>query len=210
MNKTLGVTLLAFLIQGCSYQKTNVNNEIEKAKYDPQFNSRVRVFSSPEVTGRYKSFENCEQTHQIKNENDAGFKDFRDRTPTKTYILWRRADLLGMMEEDYKNRVIGVPPTVTTESVKADRLGYNEYVVPAGKPTVFVMNYLAVSDSGRFWCHPDSAYLTPVEGKDYEVKLEFEKTNLMSAVCKVVVSEITGGESIRSVQSVSSNSCASR
>ena len=69
MNKTLGVTLLAFLIQGCSYQKTNVNNEIEKAKYDPQFNSRVRVFSSPEVTGRYKSFENCEQTHQIKNEN---------------------------------------------------------------------------------------------------------------------------------------------
>ncbi|WP_411379089.1 hypothetical protein [Pseudomonas sp. MPB26] len=209
MNKLLGTALLVFLIQGCSYQKTNITNEVEKNSYNPESSSRVRVFTSPEVTGRFKSFESCEQTRQIKNENDMGFKNFRDRTPTKTYLLWRRVDLLGMMEEDYKNRVIGIPATLTTESVKTERLGYNEYVLPAGKPTLFIMKYFVTSDSGKFWCYPDSAYLTPKQGKDYEVKLEFEKTGLMSSACKVVVSEITGGESIKQVQSVNSNSCMS-
>lgn len=209
MNKILGITLLALLVQGCSYQKTNINNEAEKGKYNPESSSRIRVFTSPEITGKYKTVESCEKASQIKNENDTGFKNFRDRTSTKKYILWRNVDLLGMVEEDYINRVIGVPATVTTESIKAERLGYNEYVIPAGKPTVFAMSYYASSDSGKFWCYPNSAYLTPKAGKDYEIKLEFEKTNLVSSVCRVVVSEITGNDAIKKPQKINSDSCMS-
>lgn len=209
MNKTLGITLLALLVQGCSYHKTNVVNETEKGKYNPELSSRIRVFNSPEITGRYKTLESCTDESQVKNGKGGGFKPFRDRTPTKTYILWRRVDLLGMMEEDYINRVIGIPPTVTTESLKLDRLGYNEYVIPAGKPTILDLKYYAVSDSGKSWCYPKSAYLTPKAGQDYEVKLEFEKADFLSSTCKVVVSEIRGADTIKKLEGISSNSCVS-
>lgn len=205
----LGITFFALLVQGCSYQKTNIINEAEKGKYSPGLSSRIRVFNSPETTGSYKTLESCKDTSQKKNGKDTESKAFRDRTSTKTYILWRRVDLLGMKEEDYINRVIGIPATVTTESLKSERLGYNEFVIPAGKPTAFAMIYYASSDSGTSKCYPKPAYLTPKAGKDYEVKLEFEKIDFLSSGCGIVISEITGSDTIKQTQRINSNSCVS-
>lgn len=209
LKKILSATFFALLVQGCSYQKTNIINEAEKEKYSPYFSSRIRAFNSPETTGSFKTLENCKDASQAKNGKDVESRIFRDRSSTKTYILWRRVDLLGMKEEDYVNRVIGIPATLTTESLKSERLGYDEFVVPAGKPTVLIMSYNASSDSGRSWCYPKPAYLTPKAGKDYEVKLEFEKIDFLSSGCRVVISEITGANMIKQPQEISSNSCVS-
>lgn len=207
LKKILNVTFFALLVQGCSYQKTNITNEAEKEKYSPEFSSRIRAFNSPETTGSYKTLASCEDVSQPKTGKDVDSKIFRDRTSTKTYILWRRVDLLGMKEEDYINRVIGIPATLTTEAVKSERLGYDEFVIPAGKPTVLRMSYDASSDSGHSWCYPKPAYLTPKAGKDYEVKLEFRKIDLLSSGCRIVISEITGAEMIKQPQEISSNTC---
>ncbi|PYC45896.1 hypothetical protein DMX05_00700 [Pseudomonas soli] len=209
LKKIIGLTLVAAGLHGCSfYEKTNIRNEAETAKYDPATTARIRAFTSPEITGSYQANATCEQYRPLQTKEGTPLTvTFKDRTSTKQYMLWRRVDLLGMVEEDYINRTIGVPASTTTEELKNDRVGYNEHVIPAGKPIVLSLGFHAVSDQGKAWCYPKPVYLVPQAGKDYEVRYITVKESFMSSSCKVAVSELTGNGPVKTPQPVKTGVC---
>ncbi|WP_258538513.1 hypothetical protein [Pseudomonas sp. GW456-L15] len=43
------LTAGALLLTGCSYEKTNLRNDTETAKYDRTTSARIRIFSAPET-----------------------------------------------------------------------------------------------------------------------------------------------------------------
>lgn len=209
LNRILGLTLLLAALQGCThYDKTNIRNDVEAAKYDPASTARIRVFSSPEVTGSYQANASCEQYRPFYTKEGSPLTvSFRDRRSTKQYILWRNVDLLGMVEEDYINRTIDIPASQTTEALKHDRLGYNEYVIPAGKPTVMDLGFHAVYEHGSSRCSPKPVVLVPEAGKDYEVRFATEEINWLTNGCRITVSELSGTAPLKTMQPVKTSMC---
>lgn len=199
------IALLVALIQGCSYEKVNVRNEVEAAKYDPASMARVRFFSSPEYSSSYQPGAACEDFHSGKATDRKTY--LRVYENKESYILWRDADLLGMKAEDYRNRVIGIPASRTTETLKTDRLGYDEVVIPAGKPSVLAINYSMRSQEGSASCYPSPVSLNPEAGKDYEVRLVFEKPQFLVTTCKLSVSELSEAGSPREVREIKTDLC---
>jgi len=201
----LAVALLVTLVQGCSYEKMNVRNDAEAAKYDPASTARVRFFSSPEYYSSYQPGAACEDFHPGKATDKKTY--LRVYENKESYILWRDTDLRGMKAEDYRNKVIGMPTSKTTEALKSDRLGYDEVVIPVGKPSVLSINYSMHSQEGSASCYPSPVSLNPEAGKDYEVKFVFEKPQFLVTTCKLTVSELSGVGSPQDVREVKTDLC---
>lgn len=203
--KLLILTAGAMLLVGCSsYEKTNLRNEAEAAKYDPTSSARIRIYSAPEKQAVYIPGKSCE-AHYNHPENGRLQGSIATRTydPKQRYILWRTVDLLGMKAEDYQNRVIGIPATTHTEAVKTDRLGYNEFVIPAHQPVLVYISYKA--DNG--YCYPPTIQFVPEAGKDYEASLEFHKQNFYSSKCSIELVTLSGAGSLQETHPVSTSIC---
>lgn len=203
--KLLTLTASALLLIGCtSYDKTNLRNEAEAAKYDPTTSARIRIYSAPEKYAIYVPGKTCEAYYNHpENGRLQGSIATRAHDPKQSYILWRTADLLGMKAEDYQNRVIGMPATAHTEAVKTDRLGYDEFVIPAHQPVLVDIGYK--SENG--YCYPPTIQFVPEAGKDYEASIEFHKQNFYSAKCSIELVTLSGAGSFQETLPVSTNIC---
>lgn len=207
----MGYLLVALvLLQGCSYEKTLVRKEAEASTYDPASMARIRLFSSPELSASYQPGATCEAFHPSKkNDTKIAARQYKKE---QHWLLWAKTslDLRGMEPEDYQNRVIGMPETKQTRNLRNDRVGYDEFVIPAGKPTVVMINFTA-HDSTRnsdSWCFPPPVALTPEAGKDYEISLVWERPNIFVANCRLSVAELVGQEVVKDVREVKTALCA--
>lgn len=199
------LTAGALLLNGCSYEKTNLRNDTEAAKYDPAASARIRIFSAPEKTASYIPGKTCEAYYNHpENGRLQGSIATRYHDPKQRYILWRGSDVLGMKAEDYQNRVIGMPATAHTNATKSDRLGYDEFVLPANQPVLVDISYK--TDNG--YCYPPTIQFVPKAGKDYEASLEFSKQNFMSSKCSIALVELSGAGLQQETRPVSTSYCS--
>lgn len=201
------ITLAAgvLILSGCGYNKTNVRNETEAAKYDPATTARIRIYSSPEKLAGFVPGKTCEAYHNHPvNGTLQGMIDSRTYDPKQQYILWRKVDLLGMKAEDYQNRVIGIPVTVRAEALKTDRLGYDEFVIPANQPVLVDISY---SDHNGGYCYPPDIQFVPKAGQDYEASLEFHKQSFISSKCSINLVALSGSGSQQETSPVSTSFC---
>lgn len=195
----------ALLLSGCSYNKTNLHNEAEAAKYDPATSARLRIYSAPEKLASYVPGKTCEAyfNHRV-NGRLVGDIVTRTHDPKQRYILWRTSDVLNMKAEDYQNQVIGMPATAHTEAVKTDRLGYDEFVIPANQPVLVDIGYMV--ENGH--CYPPAIQFVPEAGKDYEASLEFRKDSIISsAKCSVDLVALSGSGAIQETRPVPTSYC---
>ncbi|MEY9333742.1 hypothetical protein ABH911_004053 [Pseudomonas protegens] len=198
------LTAGALLLTGCSYEKTNLRNDTEAAKYDPTNSARIRIFSAPEKPASYIPGKTCEAYYNHpENGRLQGSIATRHHDPKQRYILWRDSDVLGMKIEDYQNRVIGIPTTAHTEAVKFDRLGYDEFVIPANQPVLIDINYK--TDNGH--CYPPTIQFVPKAGKDYEASLEFSKQSALSSKCAINLVKLSGTGVLKETQAASTSYC---
>ncbi|MDM3886031.1 hypothetical protein QSV36_10515 [Pseudomonas sp. BCRC 81390] len=193
------------ILSGCSYNKTNVRNETEAAKYDPATTARIRIYSSPEKLAGFVPGKTCEAYHNHPvNGELQGMIWTREHDRNQRYILWRDTDLLGMQAEDYRNRVIGIPATAHTEAVKTDRLGYDEFVIPANQPVLVKIMYVEQNGS---YCYPPDIQFVPKAGQDYEASLEFHKQSFISSKCSIDLVALSGAGSQQETTPVSTSFC---
>ncbi|TKK33445.1 hypothetical protein PspCFBP13528_06990 [Pseudomonas sp. CFBP13528] len=204
--KMLILTAGALLLIGCSYDKATLRNEAEAAKYDPATSARIRIYSAPEKHARYIPGKTCEAYYNHP-ENGRLQGDIPTRTydPKQRYILWRNSNVLDMKAEDYQNRVIGIPATAHTEAVKTDRLGYDEFVIPANQPVLVEIDYK--TDKG--YCYPPTVQFVPQAGKDYEASIEFHKPYFYASNCSIDLVALSGTGSPQETHPVSTNICRS-
>lgn len=205
--KLLILTAGALLLIGCSsYEKTNLRNDAESAKYHPTNSARIRIYSAPEKHAAYIPGKTCEAYYNHpENGRLPGNIATRTYDPKQRYILWRTSDVLAMKAEDYQNRVIGMPATTHTEAVKTDRLGYDEFVIPANQPVLVDIAYK--SDNG--YCYPPTIQFVPEAGKDYEASLEFHKQNFYSSKCSIELVALSGAGAVQETRPVSTSFCRS-
>lgn len=193
------------LLGACGYNKTTIPNTVEAAHYDPEHMARVRIFSSPELQAFYQPGASCEQVRYRKK--DDALIATKVYAGNEHHILGRQVDLKGMKAEDYQNRAIGIPASEATNRLAHDRIGYDEFVLPAGKPSVVMINYWFRDPQNPSWCSPAPVVLEPKAGKDYEVEFSFVSTGFMSASCRLDVRELIGNAPIRQGQEVKTNHC---
>ncbi|MGC6369016.1 hypothetical protein [Pseudomonas sp. K2I15] len=202
MKQALPLALACLMLGACSYTKTTLPNDQEAARYDPATSARVRIFSSPEFIGAYQPGKSCAQL-DTKAVN-RGLIDTTVYKHQESYILWRKVDLRGMQPENYQNNVIGIPPSQATQRLQTDRLSYSEFVLPAGKPSVVHVKYLAQDGS----CSPPPIMFEPQAGKDYEVSLQFTKENFIATPrCQVSVVALDGAAAIKQSVPVTTQPC---
>ncbi|MGX5728769.1 hypothetical protein ACWKWZ_27320 [Metapseudomonas otitidis] len=196
--------LLVLFIQGCTYDKFSVRNEAEAAKYDPASMARVRVFSSPEMIASYYPGSSCLEVGGVGSKKDIPLREYRGG---EKYIFGRKADLLGMRAEDYKNTTIGIPLSETTEELMKDRSAYNEVVVPAGVSSVFSIFYSLRDEHVNSSCFPPRVSISPRAGADYEVRLVFESKSWGQSWCRLSIKELIGDGAVKKTAEVNSEVC---
>ncbi|MGE4407905.1 hypothetical protein [Pseudomonas sp.] len=204
MRLKFSVLLVALFVQGCSYNKVSVKDEVEAGKYDPVSMARVRVFSSPESVASYYPGLSCAEAKRV---GFKGAKPLRVHENKERYILGRKADLLGMKVEDYRNTTIGMPISETTQELEKDRLAYNEVVVPADVSSVFSMFYSVNDQNVRAYCYPPNVSISPRAGADYELRLILDQKSFGRSSCHVSVKELIGKESVKKVSDINFDVC---
>lgn len=204
MRLKFSVLLVALFIHGCSYSKVSVKNEVEAAKYDPVSTARVRVFSSPESVASYYPGLSCTEAKRVGSKEANPLRVYENK---ERYILGRKADLLGMKVEDYRNTTIGMPASEATQELEKDRLAYSEVVVPAGMSSVFSMFYSVNDQNVRAYCYPPSVSISPRAGADYEVRLILDQKAFGRSSCHVSVKELSGEGTVKKLSETKFDVC---
>ena len=165
--------LFTLCLAGCAYQKTDVRNEAEAARFDPSNTARIRLFTGEGTQGGYVVGSSCEAFFTPANSNvppaQIGWKDAHVHT----------AGLFPWRESDTRNLVIGIPPSNATKNVNTTQQVYDEYVVPANQPLLVSL----FSWSSAVSCRPTPISFTPEAGRDYEFQLEGVKISTFRGGC---------------------------
>ncbi|OWP48797.1 hypothetical protein [Pseudomonas nitroreducens] len=150
MKKELLVACALLALHGCSSHETNT---VEAQKYDPSRDARIRVFNNNALASYMYPGQACGQTAEATRVNTSG-------------PYWRA---FGAMLNAHKSLGIGMPESQRTRDPKYGE-GYQEFVVPASRPLVFVTYVSAPGVS----CAKRSVEFIPVAGHSYEAGVGIE------------------------------------
>ncbi|MEP9320316.1 hypothetical protein ABKS89_24445 [Pseudomonas sp. LABIM340] len=162
MMKTPVVLCFALALAGCATKKTDVRNEAEIAKFDPETTARIRLITGDGVKGGFASGLTCETVLSGSSSRDLRIHD-----------AWRQAHLDGpgiapWRDTDSQNTSVGVPASSASKEINSTRKQYDEYVVPANQ--TLIVQLAAV---GSYTCDPSPLLVTPEPGRNYEFQLEY-------------------------------------
>ncbi|WP_315809884.1 hypothetical protein [Pseudomonas sp. C9-3] len=172
-------------LAGCTFKKTDIQNEAEARKYDSATMARVRLISGQGAYAGFVSGQSCEQYFNVSYRNATVGKAPEGWNPARTAPKGESLDAFGMPPSAYQNNVIGMPASTVTATIDDTRRYYDEHVVPAGQPLIAFVALVTSNSS----CSSAPVSFIPQAGKDYEVRQVF-KSDWPRATCRNAVYEL--------------------
>lgn len=169
----------ALLIVGCASSKSNVQDHIQAANYDPAKTARIRFITGDTTHAAYISGHSCESFYgALKSQSADQLGQKNPHIDTPGLYPWR--------DSDKRNMLIGMPSSKKSIAINSTLKQYDEVVVPAGTP---LLAFFAAGGS-QYSCWPKPIRFIPEAGHDYELELEYVQSSTFSGGCIIGAREL--------------------